>query len=144
MRGPADIAVYDENDQISALVQVKAVLESSSEWAAKIRRDVVERSGFVPRYFLVVARDFAYIWTTSGAPDAMPDQKFETDHLFQDYLAYIKSDSDSIAPSALELMVGIWLNEMTSRADRTADVALEKSGFPSAVANGRVEFVAAA
>src|SRR5256885_30788 len=90
MRAPADIAVYDENDQISALVEVRAVPESSAEWAVEIRRDIVETNGFTPRYFLVVARDCAYVWNSAAPSDARPDQTFRTDDLFHHYLQYIR------------------------------------------------------
>ncbi len=145
MRTHADIAVYDENDQISALVEVKAVPESSPHWAAQVRRNILGETGFAPPFFLVVARDRAYVWTKAAPFDALPNQNFRTDDLFERYLDYIKSDSTKIDPSALELMVGIWLSDMASNLDRGAKAPqLEEIGLRSAVANGRVEFLTAA
>jgi hypothetical protein len=145
MRAPADIAVYDENDQISALVEVKAVPESSAEWAAEIRHDIIETSGFTPRYFLVVARDASYFWTTPAKPSAPPDDVLSTNDTFRYYLQYAKTDAQSIDPGALELMVGVWLKSLARQGEDTAGItAREVSRLASAIENGRIKFLAAA
>lgn len=140
MRAPADIAVYDENDQISALVEVRAVPESSSEWATEIRREIVEEGEFTPNCFLVVARDFTYIWTFPVSPENLPNEIVATDELFDKYLRHIESNGQLISPGSLELMVGIWLSDLA----QTDEPSASRLGLSSVVANGRVEFLAAA
>jgi hypothetical protein len=142
MRAPADIAVYDENDQISTLVEVRAVPKTTPEWAIESRRDIVGRSGFTPKCFLVVARDFTYIWTVAASPENPPNKVVPTNELFKKYLHQLDSNGQSISPGSLELMVGIWLSDLAQLGERSLPANL--TGLSSAVANGRVEFLVAA
>jgi hypothetical protein len=145
MRSPADIAVYDEQGKIRALVDVKAVPQTTAEWATQIRQAALEEGDFVPPYFLAIARDCSYIWTSPAVPDAPPDQVVSTDELFQKYLKDIDCNAQSIAPSSLELMVGIWLTDLAQQTQSaTRATVIAQSGLSSAVANGRVEFLTAA
>src|SRR5258705_121417 len=145
MRAPADIAVYDENDQICALVKVRAVPISSREWAAETRQDIIEIGGFTPRYFLIVARDTSYLWTAPAEPSAEPDAELNTNEIFRDFLQYAKTDAQSVDPDSLELLVGVGLTRLARTGVRAAGIpALEASGFASAIENGRITFLAAA
>src|SRR4051794_28892089 len=118
MRAPADIAVYDENEQISALAEVRAVPESSPEWAIESRRNIVGANGFTPKCFLVVARDFTYIWTAAAPPENPPNKIVPTNELFKKYLHQLDSNGQSISPGSLELMVGIWLSDLAQLGAR--------------------------
>jgi hypothetical protein len=142
---PADIVVFDQLDQILVLVEVKAVQGSSVGWARDIREGVLNaQPGLAtPPYFLVVARDWLYLWT-SRVRDLAPDQQYSTSEVLAPYFRDSQTNAETIPRSALELMVGIWLGDLASGWPRELVSWLAPSGLAEAVALGRVEFLSAA
>jgi hypothetical protein len=142
----ADISVFDEFGQTLLLAEVRTPeLPTTPEWAVSVRSDIALRMrGFVPPYFLVVARDNSYLWTSPAAPDAPPDVELSTEELLSDYLRRIDSTAATIVGSALELVVGFWLQDLTY-GKRTANRILpEHINLAAAAENGRIEFATAA
>lgn len=141
----ADIAVFDRHDQLSVLVEVRPRKESSQAWASEIRREVIEmHDGFIPRYFLVVARDSMYLWKSAKAPHSPPDLEVPTEEILSSYLEPIERTVASVAPSVLELVVGNWLDDLTRGTERHAAASLDDAGLRDAVSNGRIHFPRAA
>ncbi len=146
MNKVADISVFDEFGQTLLLAEVRTPdSPTTSEWAASVRRDIVQRmKGFAPPYFLVVSRDTSYLWTSAAAPEASPDVQLSTEELLSDYLRRIDSTAATIVGSALELVVGFWLQDLTY-GKRTANGILpEHINLAAAAENGRIEFATAA
>lgn len=139
----ADIVVFDESGQTIALVQVKAVAHTTAEWAAEVRRETFPRNPPAVPFFLVVARDNAYIWTRADAE--APAVEVKTGELLRSYLQDADKSAEKIAPSVLELITGSWLIDLTAgRAKATAHPAVRESGLSAAVQDGRIQFAAAA
>ena len=138
----ADILVFDENRDLLLLAEVNAKEETDVVWAAEIRHDVAElRRGALPPYFVVVARDTTYIWSTREV-DAPPEVQIPTGDLLGEYLRETKLNAREIMPSALELLVGLWLRDLTY-GDARATRAIP-SRLAEAAVNGRMEFANAA
>ncbi|HEV7763846.1 MAG TPA: hypothetical protein VGQ76_02475 [Thermoanaerobaculia bacterium] len=142
----ADIALFDEFGQILLLAEVRTPESPTTpEWAATVRSDIARRmKGFVPRYFLVVARDNSYLWISSAAPDAIPDVQIATEELLSDYLRRAETTAATIVGSALELLVGFWLQDLTYGKQRANHSLPENIDLAAAAENGRIEFAAAA
>lgn len=142
---PADIVVFDHLEQIRALVEVKAARKTTANWALGVREATFKmHPGLIaPPYFLVVARDWMYLWTSTnrGLP---PDQQYPTAEVLAPYFDDAQSTAETIPPSALELMVGIWLIELANGIKRAFAPSLGTSSLVDAVAAGRVEFPSAA
>lgn len=140
----SDIVVYDRNHQILLLVEVKATQQTTQEWAVAVREHASRRSrGFVPRYFMVVARDFIYCWGNAAATHR-PEVVAETDQLIGAYLRDAGLSTAEVPGSALELAVGIWLLDLTSDNERTPAAAAELNELRDAVRDGSIEFSVAA
>ncbi len=141
----ADIVVYDEFGQVVLLAEVKTpATTTSAQWAADVRRDITSQlRGFRPRYFLVVARDQSYLWT-SPAAESLPDVQLGTNELLGEYLRDVDATAATIPDTALELVVGIWLRDLTRGARRAAGVLPPQLGLAAAAENGRIEFATAA
>lgn len=142
----ADISVFDEFGQTLLLAEVRTPeFPTTAEWALTVRQDIAQRmKDFVPRYFLVVARDNSYLWTSQTALEAPPDVQISTEELLGDYLRRIQSTATTIVGSALELVVGFWLQDLTY-GKRTATRALPAiTNLAAAAENGRIEFATAA
>ncbi|HYC60928.1 MAG TPA: hypothetical protein VEK79_15305 [Thermoanaerobaculia bacterium] len=141
----ADIVLYDEFGQILLLAEVKTPpTPTSPEWAAEIRSHTANQlKGFVPRYFLVAARDYSYFWS-SATPDVAPNARIRTEELLGPYLRDADLTIETIASSALDLVVGIWLRDLTHGNPRATELLPQELGLPAAASNGRIEFAAAA
>jgi len=139
----ADIVVFDESGQTIVLVQVKAVAQSSAEWAAQVRRETFPRNPPAVPFFLVVARDKTYIWTRADAKEAAVE--VSTSELLRAYLEDTNMSTEKVAPSVLELITGSWLIDLTvGRAKAATHPAVRESGLSAAVQDGRIQFAAAA
>jgi len=90
---------------------------------------------------VVVARDTTYIWSTREV-DAPPEVQIPTGDLLGEYLRETKLNAREIMPSALELLVGLWLRDLTY-GDARATRAIP-SRLAEAAVNGRMEFANAA
>lgn len=141
----ADIVVYDEIGQILLLAEVRTLVASTPEWAAGVRKESCARlKGFIPRYFLVVARDRSYLWVTAAALDALPDFDVPTEALLTDYFRLADTTAATVPGSTLELMAGMWLRDLTNgtrNASHTLPAGVE---LATAAENGRIEFADAA
>lgn len=140
----ADIAVFDEFGQILLLAEVRTPNETTdAEWAADVRGDISgQMKGFVPRYFMVVARDTTYLWTSPASPDALPDQRIPTEELLAEYFRRVGTSAATIPGSSMDLFVGMWLRDLT-HGDQRASRILPRD-LVTAAENGRIEFANAA
>ncbi|HYK05441.1 MAG TPA: hypothetical protein VE974_27060 [Thermoanaerobaculia bacterium] len=145
MKVPANIIVYDRFGQLLLLAEVRSVPETTPEWAKEIRQDVIRlMEGFLPRYFLVVSRDRSYLWLSASDSEALPDLILPTEELLSNYLRNVDSSASAISGNALELVVGIWLRDITRGDARARSVLPQNVDLATAVEHGRMEFAAAA
>lgn len=145
MKIPANIIVYDRFGQILLLAEVRSAPETTPEWAREIRQDVVRlMEGFLPRYFLVVSRDHSYLWLATADPTTLPDVTLSTEEIFSSYFQNVDSSATAISGNALELIVGIWLRDLTRADARARSVLPPDVDLATAVQNGRMEFAVAA
>lgn len=142
----ADIVVYDEIGQILLLAEVRTPqFSTSAEWAVGIRQHSCKSlKGFIPRYFLVVARDLSYLWTAPAALDSPPDIHFATEELLGDYFRGTEINAAKIAGSTLELVVGMWLRDLTNGSRNATQVLPPGVDLAAAAENGRIDFADAA
>ena len=139
----ADIVVFDESGQTIALIQVKAVADSTPQWAAEVRRETFPRNPPAVPFFLVVARDKTYIWTRADAKE--PSLEVETSQLLGAYLLDAGTSAEKIASSTLELITGNWLIDLTvGREKARTHPTVRESGLLDAVQDGRIQFATAA
>lgn len=145
MRVPADVVVYDEIGQLLLFAEARAMAETTEEWAVEVRQEVLATTKkFVPRYFIVVARDFTYFWLTAVPADALPYAKIPTDDLFHPYFSSTGTSASTIPYGSMDLLVGIWLQELTEQNPRALEALPPGFELAEAVENGRIEFALAA
>lgn len=113
MKQYADILAFDRNGQLTLIAEVKSKRGTSSDWAAKMRRNMFAH-GLMPTapYFLLALQDAFYLWENNGGESGIiePTQRINPDSFLQPY--YEKS---GVAPTDLtgksfELIVASWLN----------------------------------
>lgn len=147
----ADLALYDRNGQLVALVDVKNKIGTNSEWAADLRRNLLSLGEFGPVvYFLVVTPERVYLWKDGGNQSAslMPDYEIEAHSFLAPYIQHARIPPGGVGGAAFELAVGSWLADLMRGHDRgserSARERLQESGLIDAASNGRVEYDLAA
>lgn len=138
----ADILVFDENRDLLLLAEVNAKEKTDVAWAAEIRSHVAQlRRGALPPYFVVVAADTTYIWSTREV-DAPPEVQVPTEDVLGEYYHDAGLTVRDAGWSTLELVAGMWLRDLTFGDDRATRAI--PSELAEAAKNGRMEFANAA
>jgi hypothetical protein len=139
-----DISVYSPDNRLQLVVEVKNKPESSPEWAAQMRRNLVRHSGFagVP-FFMVAVSDWLYFWKDGTATDdRLPDLQLSTREVLQDYFVGWDLSTREFTESSLELMLIAWLTDLASayrgRDSQPALSWLFDSGLVDSVRRGVV------
>jgi hypothetical protein len=146
----ADLALYDRDGQLTAVVEIKNKIGTSPEWAAKLRRNILAHGGFRSAdFFLLITPDRLYVWQGAGETPVAVEPTFQIDArpLLQPYFDRAGLDSTAVSGQAFELLVAAWLSDLMrlrSPEPREQESWLADSGFLGAVRDGRVEYEVAA
>ena len=148
----ADLALYDRSGRLAAVAEVKNRFGTSREWAAQTRRNILAHGApSEADFFLLVTPDRLYLWKDAGTDPIRVPPTFEADTQpeFAPYFQRAGLDPHDVSGHAFELLVAAWLGDVIRSEGAVANFAgdrswLSKSGFHSAVRNGRIEFDAAA
>ena len=148
----ADLALYDRGGRLTAVAEIKSRFGTSRKWAAQTRRNILAHGASCNAdYFLLVTPDRLYLWKDAGTDPVQIPPTFEADTQseFAPYFERAGLDPRDISGHAFELLVFAWLGDVI-RSEGTAEKCagdrswLAKSGFHTAVKDGRIEFEATA
>ena len=145
MNTRADILVYDHDQKLQLVVEVKSKHGASADWAAQMRRNLLVHS-MIPNapYFLLALPDFFYLWKDSendaGAP---PDYTIDTSEALASYADRPGLSLGDISHNGLERLVSSWLHDLINadlRRERAAPAlhGLFDSGLYDSIKNGSV------
>lgn len=115
MRQYADILAFDKNGQLALVAEVKNKLGTSSEWAAKLRRNMFAH-GSVPNapFFLLALPDSFYLWENTGRTLEVVEPTQQVDP--QPFLQPLSGSTDAayrnLTEQSFELVVTSWLNQV--------------------------------
>ena len=151
-RGDArwDLEVYNQNNQWVLVVEVKNKLNASSEWAARLRRNILAH-GTLPKspYFLLVFPDRFYLWTAADTQldQSEPNYTIDARPILQPYFEQARVAAKQISGQSLELIVASWLGETIHSEELSKDESqrwLIESGLYAAVTGGHFDYDAVA
>ena len=147
MSDQPDFTLYDRQGYPVAFVEVKNVLNTSPEWAAKYRYNLMGHGLFRgARYVSFVTPDRMYFWNgqEAGTLDAPAPPAFIADarELLAPYFKLTRLSPDRISSAAFELLVLDWLSDLVR--GQVPEGWLRDSGLLDAVKGGRIGFDAAA
>jgi len=106
---------FDKDGQLALIAEVKNKRGTSSNWAAKMRRNMLAH-GLMPNapYFLLALPDAFYLWDSSGRSlqFAEPVQKVDPHSFLRTY--YQKTGISPTDPTeeSFEFIVTSWLNQV--------------------------------
>jgi hypothetical protein len=140
-----DIAVFDAVGQTVLVAEVKAKPQSSPEWAALLRRNLVAYGLPQAPYFMVATPEQLYLWAGKQLPaePIPPDISVGTRELFEPYLSKAQVAVSSLSEGGLELIVAAWLNELVggyedNRLPPSAAEWFKSEGLLDALRGGRL------
>jgi hypothetical protein len=147
-----DLAIYDRDNQLIVVVEIKNKLSASPEWAARLRRNILAHGTFPKApYFLMVFPDRFYLWTDAAAQldQSEPNYIIDARPILQPYFEQAGVSANQITSQSLELIVASWLGEvihsekLPEEIDQSQQWLLESGLYP-AVAGGHFEHEAVA
>jgi len=147
MSNAADIVAYDRDGRLALVVEVKKKLGTSSEWAAKLRRNILAHGVFLDAKFVLLATpDRFYLWKDGGAEPALKEPDFQIDPrvLLRPYLERAGATAEGISGWGFELIVASWLADLVRADGLSAEVETTQgwvadSGIYDALRGGRLE-----
>ena len=150
MYARADLALYNSHGRLTAIVEVKGKMRTSSEWAALTRRNILAHGDFSDAdFFLLMTPDRMYMWKLAGTEPVPVPPTHEADMTteFAPYFESVGVNPQEISGHAFELVVGAWLGDVmrsARRADENTDTLrrLIESGLRTAVKDGHLEYEA--
>jgi hypothetical protein len=148
MSSYADLALYNRNGQLTAVVEVKNKPGTSREWATQLRRNLLAHSGhYNADFFLLVTPDRLYLWKTAGATPTLiqPHYEINAEPIFAPYFDHAGVDPRNVSGHAFELVVAAWLSDLVRSEGLPEQTAngqkwLVESGFLAAVRDGRLAY----
>jgi hypothetical protein len=113
----ADIAVYDQDENLQLIVEVKKKSGASLDWVIQMHRNLLIHS-VIPQspYFLLALPDFFYLWrnSTSETVDKQPDYQIETAEALGVYVDQLPQPLIELSESSLALLVTSWLEDLVN------------------------------
>ena len=115
MKFNADMAIYDKTGQLVLVVEAKNKLDTSSIWAAKMRRNMMAH-GLMPNasYFLLALPDRFYLWKDAGVvPERVtPDYEIDPRPFLHSHYNGTDISLNSLTGKSFELVISSWLNKL--------------------------------
>ncbi|MCD8488117.1 MAG: hypothetical protein LRZ84_15600 [Desertifilum sp.] len=147
MKYSADIAVYNRENKLKLLVEVKIQRETSSEWAAKFLRNRCIHEVF-PKvcFFLMALPDAFYLWKNPVVTEMIPNSKLPNYHIDPESFLkpYFRELANLKSQEAFSLVVLTWLNHLINDGEdevsqNIGQEWLVESGLLKAIQGGRIE-----
>lgn len=152
MKQYADILAFDRNGQLALIAEVKNKRGTSSDWAAKMRRNMFAH-GLMPHapFFLLALPDAFYLWenTARDLEAIEPTQKIDPRPFLQPYYETSGISPNDLTGRSFEFIVTSWLNQVL-RTKSQQDISngnqdwLVSSGLFDKLAGGHLALEAAA
>ncbi|GAB4190968.1 MAG: hypothetical protein OHK0022_04250 [Roseiflexaceae bacterium] len=140
-----DLAIHDRDNKLVLVVEVKSIRDTSSQWAARLRRNILAHGTFPNApYFLLACPDRFYLWKNIG----MSTEPIEPTHIIdaipvlQPYFEEAGVAIDQVSGQSFELIVASWLvdiiHKKTDEIDDKQNWIIE-TGLYNAVTGGNME-----
>lgn len=153
MNTQPDIRVYNADDKLTLVVEIKNKRGTDVDWATKMRRNMLVH-GFLPhtQYLLIALPDRFYLWVGNQPTELETPPSYEIDPtpLIKAYFEDTEVRLENLSALGFELFVSSWLNELIQTGElpyylEEAETNwLTKSGLLDAIKDGHVVAEAAA
>lgn len=140
----ADLAAFGPDDEIVLLVEVKKAPMPTNRWAGEVMQ-LIKGQAKLPKmhYFMLVTPECSFLWKAgkTGRLRKSPDFQSNSTHWFSSYLDEIGSSSREVSGSSFELIVYLWLTDLSrgSGAVENESPILIASGLANELKGCRIE-----
>jgi len=143
----ADVVAYDNEGKLALVVEIKKKLGTNSEWAAKMRCNILAHSFFPNvRFFLLALPDHFYLWKDKDSLEIeKPTYDINPFSFLSPYLERANLQPEKLSEAGFELLITSWLNELLQLSDSPETLKqndnnkwLFESGLFDAIKHGRV------
>ncbi len=117
MTGQADIAAYDNEGKLALVVEVKNKVGTDSEWAARMRRNILTH-GLLPsvRFFLLALPDRFYLWKDKLLQHIeKPSYEINPAPFLKSYLEKVSVNPENLSNEGFQLLIISWLKLLQTR-----------------------------
>lgn len=124
MCGHLDLAMYDRDDQLVLVVEVKTKLNASSRWAATLRRNILAHGTFPnAKFFLLALPDRFYLWQDNDVQieEQEPTYSIDPHPLLKSYFDDTGLSAHSISGETFELIVASLLGRLAQLKKSTQE-----------------------
>ena len=152
MKQYADIMAFDKNGELVLIAEARSRRGKSSDWAAKMRRNMLAH-GLMPNapYFLLALPDAFYLWDGSGrsAQFSEPTRRVDPDRFLKPLYDKTGISPTNLTERSFEFIITSWLNQVL-RTQSPRDLRngeqdwLVESGLFDRLAGGHLELDTAA
>lgn len=140
-----DLIVYDKNNQLALIVEVKNKINAPIEWASQFRRNILSH-GILPNapFFMMAFPDRFFLWKDAPAiPDPLePNFTINATPIFKQNIENPNEKYAPVSESSLEMKISLWLSILIHKKTDQLE-PYEKwvidSGLYDAIAGGRLE-----
>ena len=152
MKQYADILAFGRDGQLALIAEVKNKRGTSSDWAAKMRRNMFAH-GLMPNapFFLLALPDVFYLWNNKSSALELvePTQTVDPRLFLQPYYETSGISSDNLTEISFGFIVTSWLNQVLGSRNPQNLLSgnqdwLVSSGLFDKLAGGHLELEAAA
>lgn len=141
----ADFAVFDQKVQLAAVAEAKSIPGTNRRWAAEWFHNYSGHQRTpAPPFVLLVTPEKLYVWKRSASSEPWPEPHgvIDAQRVFAFYLDHSNLDTTKLRGPAFELLVGMWLDDLSHGIWQPATPeerrVLVESGLLEAVEDGRV------
>jgi hypothetical protein len=144
---PIDIIAYSPDGRVVLLAEAKSRHNTSDEWAAKLRRNMLAHGVLPPsEYFLIATPERMYGWRQAefSANEALPHFTVNAREALERYFAKLDQGPKNVGPEAFELMILAWLTEIAESGEYQSRMnpslrSLSDSGLISSLSRARIQ-----
>jgi hypothetical protein len=146
MTAQADIVVYDTKGNLTLIVEVKNKLGTDSEWAAKMRQNLLAYGLLLDaQYFLIALPDRFYLWKGKALPELeKPHYEVDSSTILKPYFARAGVSPENLSEAGLELLILSWLKDLiltgeTINIPKESDQWIIESEIIEALKHGHID-----
>jgi len=142
-----DLEIYNRDNQLVVVVEIKNKLSASPEWAKRLRNNILAHGTFPKApYFLMVFPDRFYLWTDAAAKldQSEPNYTIDAHPILGLYFEKAGVSANQITGQSLELIILSWLGQVIHSEKFPDEIDksqrwLIDSGLYSAIAGGHFD-----
>jgi hypothetical protein len=143
-----DFAVYDGDNKLVLVVEVKARLKTSTNWAINLYRNILSNTTpTTTPYFLMTFPDKFYLWVNDDTQinTDQPTVEVDAQPILQPYFDQSGIIPSQISGASFELVIAAWLNSVIQsseqeKSNKSPEQWLYDTGLHRALVGGTIEY----